>query len=77
MKRPCSLTGTVDHSLTENLMVRAEVRWEKGSLDKGPNHVFYQKNTPGVYTWPLGGSPGKGGPKSSQVLFGVEAIYEF
>ena len=39
-----SVTGTLDHLLTDQLMIRAEARWDKVDLDDGPSDVFYKDN---------------------------------
>lgn len=37
-----SLTGTLDHLLTDQLMVRAEARYDKVDLDNADNEVFFE-----------------------------------
>lgn len=39
-----SVTGTIDHLLTDNLMVRAEARWDFVDIDPGPSDVFHENN---------------------------------
>jgi hypothetical protein len=39
-----ALTGTVDHTLTENLIVKAELRYDVGKLSDGPNSFFLDRN---------------------------------
>ncbi len=35
-----SATGTIDHKLTDNLIVRGEVRWDRGRLDDVRDNLF-------------------------------------
>lgn len=35
-----SLTGTLDHHLTDNLVVSAEGRWDRGRIEDGPSRIF-------------------------------------
>lgn len=58
-----AITGTLDHSLLENLMVRAEGRWDAGSRP-GRNAVFFRGREPGEY-------------RSDQWTAGVQAYYRF
>jgi|GEM_PF-1005793 len=58
-----SLTGTADYALTNNLMVRGEVRWDT-SHGSGPNDREY---------W----SRPRGEIAQNQVTSGVELVYEF
>lgn len=39
-----SVTGTLDHLLTDNLMIRAEARWDLVDIDDGPTEIFGQNN---------------------------------
>jgi len=39
-----SVTGTLDHLLTDQLMVRAEARWDLVDLDDGPTDIYAQNN---------------------------------
>lgn len=39
-----SVTGTVDHLLTDQLMIRGEARWDRVDIDDGPSDVFYKDN---------------------------------
>lgn len=60
-----SITGTVDHLLTENLTLRAEVRYEEGHADSGvSDKIFYIDGDGDDVT-------------DSQVLLGVEMYYRF
>ena len=58
-----SLTGTVDHSLTSDLVVRVEGRWDRGRKP-GTDAVFF-----------LGDDPGD--LERQQFTAGVEAYYRF
>jgi hypothetical protein len=59
-----SLTSTFDHMLTDNLQVKAEVRYEQGKMDGSSDNVFYLD--------------GAGAAKEkSQVLVGTEVSYRF
>ena len=64
-----SLTTTLDHMLTDNLQVKAEIRYEQGKADGGSDNIFY-----------LDG-PGSSGTvqktDKSQVLIGTEVSYRF
>lgn len=62
-----SLTGTLDHLLTDQLMVRAEARYDKVSLDNEPNEVFFQN------TFQDNGS----GQEANQVTLFFEVVYNF
>jgi hypothetical protein len=62
-----SITGTVDHALTENLTVKAEVRYEEGAQDGASDDVFYLRPSKGS----------TGGLSSKQVLVGAEMTYRF
>jgi hypothetical protein len=44
LERVWSITGTLDHLLTDQLMVRAEARYDKVSLDGRDNEVFFQNS---------------------------------
>jgi hypothetical protein len=66
-----SLTGTLDHSLTENLIAKAEVRYEEGDQN-GATNSFYQK----------GGANGCGGLgfqacSPRQVILAADVTYRF
>jgi hypothetical protein len=58
-----SVTGTLDHLLTDNLMVRAEARWDKLDLDQGPTDIFAQNNN--FYT------------EDDQITLFLEVVYNF
>lgn len=62
-----SLTGTLDHHLTENLLVRGEVRYDKGWWSRGPNNSFFIDDSPGDLT----------ALDEDQILLGMEAVYRF
>ena len=61
-----SLTGTVDHSLTDNLVVRGEVRWDNSLED---NAFGFPPDTT------LGGTDP--GTKEDQVVLMAEIYYAF
>jgi len=65
-----SLTSTLDHMLTDNLQVKAEIRYEQGKADGGSDNIFY-----------LDGPGSDGGPavgkEKNQVLIGTEVSYRF
>lgn len=60
-----SLTGTADYAITNNLMIRGEVRWDTISKEEGSDDEFF----------------GRGGfakvNKNNQVTMGAELVYEF
>jgi hypothetical protein len=59
-----SITTTVDYAITEQLMVRGEVRYDDGQIDKSPDNLFINDNrTP--YD------------EDDQILVGAELIYKF
>jgi hypothetical protein len=58
-----SVTGTLDHLLTDNLMVRAEARWDKLDLDSGPTDIFAENND--FYT------------QDDQITLFFEVVYNF
>jgi len=58
-----SLTGTVDHSLAENLVVRVEGRYDAGETH-GSDPVFYRDRRPGDF-------------RRDQFVGGVQAYYRF
>jgi len=55
------VTGTADYALTDNLMVRGEVRFDQ-VLKNGSDAEFFDNN---------------GGPEGNQTTAGVEVVYEF
>lgn len=58
-----SVTGTLDHLLTDNLMIRAEARWDLVDLDDGPTDIFSQNND--LYT------------EDDQITLFFEVVYNF
>jgi hypothetical protein len=64
------VTATVDHLLTDQLMVRGEVRWD---------NVRHSGNTSNgeFYNGSLDGSESDYGLKSNQVVLGAEVVYNF
>lgn len=58
-----SITGTVDYALTDHMMVRGELRWDKADIHGGPDATF--RDNTGV----IG--------KDHQVVSAVEVIYNF
>ena len=65
-----SVTGTLDHLLTDQLMVRAEVRWDTISKDSGVSdgEFFHGSLNPGESNFGL---------KGDQVVLGAEVVYNF
>ena len=65
-----SVTGTADYALTEQLMVRAEVRWDTADLDNASDEVFFDR-----------GAQPPGRPSAryerDQIVAGVEVLYNF
>jgi hypothetical protein len=59
-----SLTTTVDYALTEQLMVRGEVRYDNGRITKNPDHLFINDNTTPY-------------DEDDQILVGAELVYKF
>jgi hypothetical protein len=61
-----SVTGTADYSLTEHLMVRAEVRWDQVDIHGAPDQEFISGNVnPPIFS------------KDDQWVSAVEVIYNF
>jgi hypothetical protein len=63
-----TLTGTADYALTNNLMVRAEVRWDTIRKQGGTDDEFYDRGQDSI---------GNSQYKRDQVTTGVELVYEF
>jgi hypothetical protein len=61
-----SVTATLDHLLTDNLMVRGEVRYDRMDKDNGSNDEFFQNSSNNGFEL----SP-------DQIVLGVEAVYNF
>jgi hypothetical protein len=61
-----ALTGTVDHALTENLIVKAEVRYDAGKVGDGPDNFFLDGND-GPTGW----------EDNDQVLGLLQMLYKF
>jgi hypothetical protein len=60
------ITGTLDHALTENLIVKAEARYDTGTINKSANdNVFFFDGT------------GSGVTEADQVTVGAEMSYRF
>lgn len=57
-----SLTGTLDYLLTNNLMLRGELRWDNADVGGGPNNVFIDNDD---FT------------EANQVVGLLEVIYKF
>lgn len=70
LDRVWSVTGTLDHLLTDQLMVRAEARYDKVSLEDSDNEVFFQNTY-------LGGNGGGAGDESDQITLFFEVVYNF
>jgi hypothetical protein len=60
------ITATLDHLLTDNLMIRGEVRYDRIDKDNGSNDEFFHNSSNNGFEL----SP-------DQVVLGVEAIYNF
>jgi len=59
-----SITGTIDHKLTDHLTVKAEVVYQEGSADDSPDDQFFVND--------------HGGDLSErQVLVGAQMVYQF
>jgi hypothetical protein len=61
-----SITGTVDHALTENLIVKVEARYDAGNIHNGPNDIFLS-----------GGDGPEDFNDNNQVLGLVQMMYKF
>jgi hypothetical protein len=57
------VTGTFDYTIAENLLGRAEVRWDRVDNGGAPNDQFI--NSRGEYT------------RADQIMGGLELIYQF
>lgn len=68
LNRVWSITGTLDHLLTDQLMVRAEARYDKVSLDGFDNEVFFQNSYDG---------DSFEGDESDQITLFLEVVYNF
>lgn len=62
-----SVTGTIDHLLTDQLMVRAEARWDLVDLDDGPSDIYAQNN----------GNDGGYWTEDDQITLFFEVVYNF
>jgi hypothetical protein len=62
-----SITATLDYSLTEQLILKGEVRHDQGQIDKSPDHLFIEDGDrlPGTYT------------DQDQTVIGAQVIYNF
>jgi len=60
------ITATLDHLLTDNLMVRGEVRYDRIDKDNGSNDEFFHNSSNSGFEL-----------APDQVVLGVEAIYNF
>jgi hypothetical protein len=60
------ITATLDHLLTDNLMVRGEVRYDRIDKDNGSNDEFFHNSSNNGFEL-----------APDQVVLGVEAIYSF
>jgi hypothetical protein len=65
-----SLTGTLDHWLTDNLQVRAEIRWDRQAANEVDNDRFFLTE---------GSNPPNSCPvcTDDQVVLGLETTYRF
>lgn len=62
-----SVTGTLDHLLTDQLMVRAEARWDLVDLDEGPSRIYGENNGDQQGYW----------TEDDQVTLFLEVVYNF
>lgn len=62
-----SVTGTVDHALTDQLTLKGEVVWQKGRINNSSNDLFFKDRSPPTFD----------ADTASQVLLGAEVVYEF
>lgn len=62
-----SITATVDYSLTEQLILKGEIRHDQGQIDKSPDHLFIEDGDrlPWAYT------------DQDQTVIGAQVIYNF
>jgi hypothetical protein len=60
------ITATVDHLLTDNLMIRGEVRYDNINKDSTNNDEFFQNSSDDGFNL-----------DNDQLVLGVEAIYNF
>lgn len=60
------ITATIDHLLTDNLMIRGEVRYDNIDKDDGKNDEFFEDSSNNGYSL-----------DEDQIVLGVEAIYNF
>jgi hypothetical protein len=67
-----SLTATLDHHLTDNLVLSAEGRWDRGRIDDIPNRIYFQDND----SIPVSG-PNTADANNHQVLGLVQLRYDF
>jgi len=72
-----SLTATLDHHLTDNLVLSAEGRWDRGRFDDAPNRIYLRDDSGGSVDLSsfLDNSSGNG--SNHQVLGLVQMRYEF
>jgi len=61
-----AITATADHKLTEHLTVKAEVAYQQGSATSGSDNVFFVDENKATDQ-----------ASDSQVLLGVQMLYEF
>ncbi len=59
-----SITGTIDHKLTDHLTVKAEVVYQEGSTDGSQDDVFFVNDNVGDLS-------------ERQVLIGAQMVYQF
>jgi hypothetical protein len=76
--RLISLTGTLDHALTDSLIIKAEARWDHGSIQDVPGafwvgDVSGAAGSPPITVLP----PGDFGGGNNQVLGLVQLMYVF
>jgi hypothetical protein len=69
--RTWGVTGTLDHLLTDQLMVRGEVRWD--SVSKGGNAI----NDGEFFNGCINNGGTSGGLDAGQITLGAEVVYNF
>lgn len=72
-----SLTATLDHHLTDNLLVRAEARWDRARLDDSEDDVFLGDVGGAAGSPPIDYTDFDDGGRNHQVLGLVQLLYQF
>jgi hypothetical protein len=71
-----SLTATLDHHLTDNLVVSAEGRFDRGRFGSAPNRIFLVDDASGSLGLDAFADAANDG-SNHQVLGIVQLMYEF